>query len=58
MDNESLKELCNEGFFHARLAYEKAKSGTPEESLAQCFKVLFRLLRDSLDDDTQPIKID
>lgn len=58
MDSESWKELCNEGFFHARLAYEKAKSGTSEESLAQCFKVLFTLLRDGLDDETYTIKID
>lgn len=56
MDSENWEELCNEGFAHACLAYEKAEYGSCEEQLAKCFKVLFKLFM--VDNDTQPIKID
>lgn len=56
MTKEHWNDLCTEGIRNACMAYENAIPDSAEERLAQCFKNLFTLLKESWKGDCQTNK--
>lgn len=52
-------DLCDEGLVHAKSAWQKAHSNSVEEELAECFKLLFQILKKGqTEDNNKPSKIE
>ena len=49
-------DLCNEGLEHAQKAWNKSQINSAEEELATCFRTLFCIFKEMLQDD-EPIKV-
>ena len=53
MNEASWNDLCNEGIKNAFIAFENSIPDSAEEGLANCFRILFTLLKESWKDDCQ-----